>query len=135
VGRMLQAAALHPAQRAHGIHIYTPQDSHNYIQSFLLQLVWKNLMADPGYPVKGWFGSVLEVSAFLVSLQNLSMMWALEVVCGVVVVLVGHEVGVVVGVEMVMSYFFLRIVIEMVCDTHVDSADLQQDKYSMLLET
>lgn len=92
-------------------------------------------MADPGYLVKGWFGSVLEVSAFLVSLQNLSMPWALEVVCGVVVVLVGHEVGVVVGVEMVMSYFFLRIVIEMVCDTHVDSADLQQDRYSMLLET
>jgi len=133
VGRMLQAAALHPAQQAHGIHIYTPQDSHNYIQSFLSPLVWKNLMAGPVYLVKGWFGSVLEVSAFLVSLQNLSMLWALEVVCGVVVVLVGHEVGVV--VEMVMSNFFLRIVIEMVCDIHVDSADLQQDRYSTLLET
>lgn len=135
MGRMLQAAALRPAQRAHGIHIYIPQDSHNYIQSFLSSLVWKNLMADPGYLVKGWFGSVLEVSAFLVSLQNLSMLWALEVVCGVVVALVGHEVAVVVGVEMVMSYFFPRIVIEMVCDTHVDSADLQQDRHSTLLET
>jgi hypothetical protein len=91
-------------------------------------------MVDPEYPVKGWFGSVLEVSVFLVFLQNLSMLWALEVVCGVVV-FVGHEEGVVVGVEMVMSYFFLRIVIEMVCDTHVDSADLQQDRYSTLLET
>lgn len=131
---MLQAAAVHPSQQARGIHICTPQDSHNYIQSFLLPLVWKNLMVDLGYPVKGGFGSVLQVFAFLVSLQNLSMLWALEGVCGVVV-LAGHEEVVVVVVEMEMSYFFLRTVTETVCDTHVDSADLQQDRYSMLVET
>jgi hypothetical protein len=56
-------------------------------------------MVDPRFPLKGWFGYVLEVSAFLGSLQNLSTLWALEVVSGVAV-LVGHEEGVVVGVEM-----------------------------------
>jgi hypothetical protein len=91
-------------------------------------------MVDLGYPVKEGFGSVLQVFAFLVSLQNLSILWVLEGVCGVVV-LAGHEEVVVVGVEMEMSYFFLRTVTETVCDTHVDSADLQQDRYSMLVET
>lgn len=121
-----------PAQLFHGTHIYIPQGSRNCIQSFLLPLVWKNLMAGPESPVKGWFVSVLEASAFLGYLQNLPTLWALEVVSGGVVVLAGHEEGVEVEVEMVMSYFFQRNVTEMACGTHVDSADLQQHRYSTL---
>lgn len=127
--RVLQAAVLQHVQPSHGIHTYNPQGSHNCIQCFLLPLVWKNLMVHPRFPAKGWFGSALEVSAFLGSLQNLSTLLALEVVSGAAVSAV-HEEEVVVGVEMGTSYFFQRTVIETACDIRVDFEDLQQHKYS-----
>jgi hypothetical protein len=67
---MMQVAVWNLAHLSRGIHTYTPQGSHNCTQSFLLPLAWHNLRAGPGFPLKGWFGSALEVSVFQEPLQN-----------------------------------------------------------------
>jgi hypothetical protein len=69
------------------------------------------------------------VSVFLVSIKNLSILWALEVVSGAAVS-AGHGEGAVVGAEMGRSHFFQMTVTEMACDIHVDFVDLQQRMHS-----